>query len=757
MKTVEILVQGMHCASCVARVEKALKQVNGVSDAVVNLATGKATIQYNEAVARYEQLEQAVVDSGYTPIAIPEPDKKSAEAIPSGKVHKVDIEQSARNEEIAVLKKRLVFSGILSGAALIFSFYHLFPLLSELRPQTVYYILFVLVTPVQFYAGLPFYRGFWITLTHKTADMNTLITVGTSAAYLYSIGVTFFPAVFPEGSRAVYYDTAAVIITLIIVGRFLEAKAKGRTSEAIRRLFALQPKTAVIERNGSEMTIPIEQVQPGDIAVVKPGQKIPVDGVVTAGFSSVDESMITGESIPVDKEAGDTVIGATINKQGMLKVRAVKVGSETVLAQIIALVERAQGSKAPIQRLADKVASIFVPVVILIALVTGIVWFFFGPAPSITYALVNFIAVLIIACPCALGLATPTAIMVGTGKSAEYGILFKNAESLETAHRVTAVVFDKTGTITKGTPEVTDVIPLGDLAADDVLFYAAVAEKGSEHPIGEAILNALKEKRQTIPDADTFMTLPGMGIMAHYDGKQLLFGGRKLMAKHTIPIQTFEPRLAELEMDGKTAMILCINHQPAGIIAVADTVKPDSKAAVEKLHRMGKKVVLLTGDNARTAVAIARQVGIDTVRSEVLPEDKANEIKRLQMEGYITAMAGDGINDAPALAQADVGIALGSGTDVAAESGDIVLMKNSLMDVVRAMELSSYTIKKIKQNLFFAFFYNSAAIPIAAGVLYPFTGFLLNPMIAAAAMAMSSVSVVTNSLSMKRFQFTIDN
>jgi Cu+-exporting ATPase len=747
MGTTEIYVQGMHCASCVARVEKALRQVRGVSDASVNLATNKATVQYDESAAKLQDLEVAIATAGYTPLVVPESDKKK---VPDTEEN---IEQTVRNQEIADLKKRLIFSGILSASALILDFYYLFPFLSEISLQSVYYILFVIVTPVQFYAGLPFYRGFWNTLKHKTADMNSLIAVGTSAAYFYSAAVTFFPYIIPETSRAVYYDTAAVIITLIILGRFLEAKAKGRTSEAIKRLFALRPKTAVIERNGSEMTVPIVEVQPGDVVILKPGQKIPVDGIVINGSSSIDESMITGESLPVDKQAGDTVIGATINKQGMLKVRATKVGSETVLAQIIKLVEQAQGSKAPIQRLADKVASWFVPAVIAVALITFIVWFFLGPKPSVTYALVNFIAVLIIACPCALGLATPTAIMVGTGKGAEYGILFKNGEALETAHRVTTVVFDKTGTLTKGTPEVTDVFPAGKMTAENVLFYASVAEKGSEHPIGEAVLKELEKMNRTAPDADVFSALPGMGVMATYEEKQLLFGSRKLMTYHSIDVNSIEENLRELEKQGKTAMVLCIDRKVAGVVAVADVVKPDAQKAIEKLHAMSKKVILMTGDNAKTAEAISRQVGIDTIRAEVLPEDKAEEIKRLQTQGYIVAMAGDGINDAPALVQADVGIALGSGTDVAVESGDIVLMKNSLMDVVRAMELSSYTIKKIKQNLFFAFFYNSAAIPIAAGVLYPFTGFLLNPMIAAAAMAMSSLSVLTNSLAMKRYRF----
>ncbi|KPK96160.1 hypothetical protein AMJ80_01520 [bacterium SM23_31] len=813
MKSKEIIIKGMHCASCVARVEKSLKNVKGVRDAVVNLATNKATVQFDKTVPSLAELEKAVKDAGYTPVTSETPDtghvifkvvgmqsahcegivtrtvkdlkgvkrvtasfgnstavvdydpavisKSGIKKAIDGAGYKAvehgspeDSEEAERRREITTLRNKFIFGAVLSALALLFSFHTYFPVISGISHIIVLYILFLLVTPVQFYVGLQFYRGFWNALKHKTSDMNTLIAVGTSAAYFYSVVVTFLPGVIPEGSREVYFDTAAVIITLIILGRFLEAKAKGRTSEAIKKLIGLRSKTALIERDGSEMEIPVEDVRVGDIVLVKPGQKIPVDGIVTSGSSSVDESMITGESIPVDKTAGDEIIGATINKQGLLRIKATKVGSDTALAQIIKLVEQAQGSKAPIQRLADKVASIFVPAVIAIAVVTFLIWYFFGPQPAFIFALVNFVAVLIIACPCALGLATPTAIVVGTGKGAENGILIKNGGALETAHKVTAVIFDKTGTLTKGEPEVTDVVTLNGMSKDEILEYAASAEKGSEHPIGEAIVKKAGDAGLK-PDlaVQEFAAISGMGIKAEFNGKQLLLGNRKLMAEYKIDVDEIEDKLTELETQGKTTMILSINNEPAGIIAVADTLKKDSITAVKSLHDMGKKVVMITGDNERTGKAIAEQAGIDTVLADVMPEDKAKEVKKLQEEGYIVAMVGDGINDAPALARADVGIALGSGTDVAMETGDIVLIKDNVMDVVRAVELSSYTIKKIKQNLFFAFFYNSAGIPIAAGILYPFIGFLLHPVIAAAAMAMSSISVVSNSLSMRRYRF----
>ena len=741
MAVQEFVIQDMHCASCVATIEKALNSVSGVEEASVNLATNKATIRYDAHTSTISVLEQAIRNAGYTPSAAA---KKS-----TGE----DTEQAARVKEISLLRRSLVVSGILTFFTLLLSFHTFIPLLSGIDRTFILYIMFLMVAPVQFYAGFRFYRGFWSALKRKSSDMNTLIAVGTSAAYFYSAIVTFFPNLVPEASRQVYYDTAAIIITLILFGRFLEAKAKGRTSEAIKKLMGLQAQTAFVERGGKEQRIPIEDVQTGDIVLVKPGQKFPADGIVVSGSSVVDESMVTGEPIPVEKKEGDTVIGATINKHGALRVKATKVGSETMLARIILLVEQAQGSKAPIQRIADKVAGIFVPVVVIIAVVTFIVWYFLGPEPSLVFALVNFVSVLIIACPCALGLATPTAIMVGTGKGAENGILVKNGEALETAHRVTTVVFDKTGTLTKGQPEVTDVIPVNGMSSDELIEYAAAVEKNSEHPLGDAVMKTAERSPGNVGTATEFTAFPGKGVQAFYRGKIVLLGTKQFMEENSLRIDDIRDELSRLESDGKTVMIIGIDTEAAGIIAVADTLKEDALQAVLDLRDSGKDVVLLSGDNKRTAQAIADKLSITTVIAEVLPEDKAAVITKLQKAGNVVAMAGDGINDAPALAQADIGIALGSGTDVAIEAGDIVLIKNRVTDVGRAFTLSSYTLKKIKQNLFFAFIYNIIGIPLAAGILYPFTGFLLNPMIAAAAMAMSSVSVLCNSLWMKKFKF----
>jgi len=590
-------------------------------------------------------------------------------------------------------------------------------------------------------------------LKHRTSDMNTLIAVGTSAAFIYSTVVTFFPGVFKTFglNLGVYYDTAAMIITLILLGKMLEAIAKGHTSEAIKRLMGLRAKTARIVREGVELDIPVEEVRQGDWVVVRPGEKIPVDGIVREGLSAVDESMLTGESIPVEKHSGDRVMGATINKTGSFKFEATKVGKETVLAQIIKLVEEAQGSKAPIQRLADRVATIFVPTVILIALATFVIWLIFGPSPAFTFALLNFVAVLIIACPCAMGLATPTAIMVGTGRGAENGILIKNGESLETVHRVTTIVFDKTGTLTQGKPEVTDVAANGGFREEQVLSWAASVEKGSEHPLGEAIVHAAKEKGMQLSRVEAFEAIPGQGVKARIDGQHLLLGNLRLMEDNGVQADGLWHRAEKLAGQGKTPMIVALDGRAAGVVAVADTLKPNTREAVEALHRMGLEVIMITGDNERTAKAVASQIGIDRVLAEVLPWDKSQQVKKLQEEGKVVAMVGDGINDAPALAQADVGIAIGTGTDVAMESSDITLITGDLRAVIAAIQLSKRTIRTIKQNLFWAFIYNILGIPIAAGILYPFWGILLNPMIASAAMAMSSVSVVSNSLRLKRF------
>ena len=735
--SVELPIQGIDCASCVIKIENALLETKGVTGAVVNLATEKAKVEYIPEQINLSEIKKAVESTGYKVLEV---DTEEVE----------DYERIIREKEYQRLKRKFIVAFILSVIVLIGS--------SEWLPGvpkilTNLYLLWILATPVQFWAGWQFYHGAWGAFRHRNADMNTLIAVGTSAAYLYSVAAILFPSFFKSGGiePKVYFDTSAIIITLILLGRVLEARAKGQTSEAIKRMIGLQPKTARVIREGKEADIPVQEVLVGDLVTVRPGEKIPVDGIVREGRSFVDESMITGESIPVEKKSGDEVIGATINKSGSFKFEATKVGRDTALAQIIKLVQEAQGSKAPIQRLADVIAGYFVPVVISLAILTFIIWFDFGPSPALTFALLNFVAVMIIACPCALGLATPTAIMVGTGKGAEKGVLIKGGESLETAHKLTSIVFDKTGTLTKGEPEVTDIISLDNLSTNEILFYAGSAEKNSEHPLGEAIVRRALQEKVELKEPEAFNTIPGFGIEAKINSKNILIGNQKLLEDRKIELENLIPKSRELSQDGKTPMYLSIEGKRSAIIAVADTLKENSKEAVDQLHQLGLEVVMLTGDNRRTAEAIAKIVGIDRVLSEVLPEDKVSEVKKLQNEGKVVAMVGDGINDAPALAQADVGIAIGTGTDVAMEASDITLIKGDLSGVVTAIKLSKRTIKIIKQNLFWAFIYNVIGIPIAAGVLYPFFGILLNPMIASAAMAFSSVSVVSNSLRLRRF------
>jgi P-type Cu+ transporter len=611
------------------------------------------------------------------------------------------------------------------------------------------YILLALAIPVQFIAGWRFYKGMYDGLRAKTANMDTLVATGTSAAFFYSLFVTLVPSFFPKGE--VYFDASVLIITLILTGKLLEEIAKGKASESIKKLMGLQAKTATIIRAGKEIEVPIEEVKVGDIVIVKPGEKIAVDGIVTEGYSAVDESMITGESMPVGKKVGDEVIGSTINKSGLLKFKATKVGENTVLANIIRIVHEAQSSKAPIQNLADKVSSYFVPAVILIASGSAIFWF--ALSGNFIFALTIFISVLIIACPCALGIATPTAILVGTGLGAENGILIKSGEALETAHKVDTIVFDKTGTLTKGEPTVTNILSMKGYEEKNVLLYAAIAEKGSEHPIAEAIMKKSKEENHKVPDAVGYHTYAGKGIEAKYNNRQLLVGTKMMMEENKIDTGIVEQEMQKLEEEGKTPVIVAYGKKIIGMITVADTEKEFSREAVSELKKINKKVWMITGDNERTAKAIGKQLGIDEdkIMAQVLPQDKAKKVKELQEKGKVAAI-GDGINDAPMLAQADIGIAIGSGTDIAMETGGIVLIKNDLRDVVTAIDLSNYTISKIKQNLFFAFVYNSAGIPIAAGLLYPFFGFLLSPIIAGAAMAFSSVSVVSNSLLMKRYK-----
>jgi len=723
-----ISISGMHCAACAQRIEKAIKKLNGVSSVNVNLATDKASVEFDEDIVSREKIEKTIEDTGYKVVR--------EETTVNGQMSEHH-GMSVREHEVMTLRRLFLLSLVLSLPIFVLSFPEWF---GVIVPNIV---LLALATPVQFIVGYRFYQGTYTALKSGSASMDTLIAVGTSAAYIYSAVVTLIPGF----GDYVYFDSAALIITFIILGKWLEAITKGRASEAIKKLMGLQPKTAIVVRKGKEIQIPIEDIMVGDIIVVKPGQKVPVDGTVIDGQSSVDESMVTGESIPVEKNKGDTVIGGTINKHGSFKFKATKVGKDTVLAQIIKLVEEAQGSKAPIQRLADTVSGYFVPAVILIAIFSFVAWYIVL-GQSFVFSLSIFISVLIIACPCALGLATPTAIMVGTGKGAENGILIKSGEALENARRITTVVMDKTGTLTEGKPKVTDVVALGKMARKDLLRYAAIAEKRSEHPLADAILAKAREEKVTVPEATKFEAIPGKGIIAKYGKIEILLGNASLMARYKVTM----PDLGKLEGEGKTVMVLAVDKKTMGLIAVADTLKKSSKEAVHRLKSMGKEVVMITGDNRNTADAIAKQLKIDYALAEVLPQEKEKEIEKLQAKGKIVAMVGDGINDAPALAKADLGIAIGAGTDVALETGEIVLMRSDLMDAVRAIKLSSYTMKKIKQNLFWAFFYNSIGIPIAAGILYPFTGILLNPIIAGAAMAFSSVSVVSNSLLMKRYR-----
>jgi Cu+-exporting ATPase len=736
--SLELPIQGIECASCVQKIEKALLQTKGVTKAVVNLATEKAKVEYLPSETNLEEVKCAIESTGY----------KVLEFEPSEEIE--DPERLIREREYKKLKIKFIAGLILGLFVFLGSSRHWFPWIPSFLGN--FYVLWALATPVQFWIGWQFYKGAWGAFKHRNAEMNTLIAVGTSAAYLYSVAATLFPSFFETGGikPEVYFDTSALIIVLILLGRLLEARAKGQTSEAIKKLMGLSPKTARVIREGKEMDIPVEEVLVGDTIIVRPGEKIPVDGIVKDGKSAVDESMITGESIPVKKKAGDEVIGATINKTGSFKFQAIKVGKDTALAQIIKLVQDAQGSKAPIQRLADVISGYFVPIVISIAIATFVIWFNFGPFPALTFALLTFVAVMIIACPCALGLATPTAVMVGTGKGAEKGILIKGGESLETAHKLDTIVFDKTGTLTRGEPEITDIVTQNDYSEEEILKYAASAEKVSEHPLAEAIIKRAKEKKIELHDPKNFNAIEGHGIEAEVDGKKVLLGNLKLMQKQQIVVRNLEEKAEELAGDGKTPMYISLEGKAAGLIAVADTLKENSLQAVEKLKKLGLEVIMLTGDNRKTAEAIARKAGIDRVLPEVLPEDKVHEIKSLQSGGRRVAMVGDGINDAPALAQADVGIAIGSGTDVAMEASDITLIKGDLRGVVSAIELSKRTIKIIKQNLFWAFFYNTAGIPLAAGVLYPFFGILLNPIFASAAMAFSSVSVVSNSLRLRR-------
>jgi Cu+-exporting ATPase len=727
---IALQIGGMTCINCAKTIEKVLQPKEGIYSATVNFALENVLVEYNPEQISLPVIKKAIRDVGYEVV---EPQQKTTE----------DAEAKARQSHIRHLKLLLAASIALTIPIMLLMY------LSPLPMEQTNLLMFLLATPVQFIVGWTFYVGAYKGLKNKTANMDTLIAMGTSTAWIYSTIVTFAPSVFPNG--AVFFDTAVMIMTFILTGKLLDAIAKGRTSEAIRKIMGLQAKTARVIRDGVEMELPVEEVVVGDVVVVRPGEKIPVDGVVVEGYSGVDEKVITGESLPVEKRKGDQVVGATMNKTGVLKFEATKVGKDTALAQIINLVEDALTSKAPVQRLADIAAGYFVPAIILTATLSAFVWYFLVGETYI-FSLTVFIAVLIVACPCALGLATPTAIMVGVGKGAENGILIKSGEALETAHKLRAVVFDKTGTLTKGEPEVTDILAEKVFTETQLLQYAAVAEKNSEHPLGEAIVKLAAQKGISLEDPDDFIALPGQGVEVQYRGARVLLGNRKLMQTNNINIAELEPKMAAFEAEGKTAMLLSADGKAAGLIAVADTLKEHSAEAVRVLKEMGLEVIMLTGDNQRTAQTIAAQVGVDRVVAEVLPGDKASEIKRLQGEGKVVAMVGDGVNDAPALAQANIGIAVGTGTDVAVETGDIVLIKNDLRDVVVAIQLSRATMRKIRQNLFWAFFYNIILVPLAAGAFYPLLHVLFDPVYAAAAMASSSVTVVTNASLLRRFK-----
>ncbi len=732
-------IEGMHCASCVVLIEGALSQVPGVTKASVNLATEKATVTHNEAVEN-ETLKLAVEGVGY---------KAEVDALPLS----VDEEKLEKQKELITLRNKVAISLVLGSLILWGSF----PGLINTAPAflKLFWVQLLLAAPVQLWIGLVFYQAAWPALKHRTANMDTLVALGTTVAFAYSVFVTFFPQIIQSvGIEPMpYFDVATIVIGLILLGRYFEVKAKAGTGEAIKKLIGLQAKTARVIRQGHDIDVPISEVIIGDLIRVRPGEKIPVDGIIFEGSSSLDESMITGESLPVEKTKGDTVVGATMNKTGTFTFTATKVGSETMLAQIIKLVEEAQGSKAPIQRVADLVSSYFVPIVIMLAILTFALWYVFGPAPSLLYAILNTIAVLIIACPCAMGLATPTAIMVGTGKGAEHGILIRDAESLEIAHKVTTVVFDKTGTLTKGKPEVTDVVVVDPTYnMKTLLQFAASIEKGSEHSLAESIvLEAEKQKVGTF-EVTNFSARAGLGVEGIVSNKKISFGNRKLMERAGIDVNFHQKEIEKLEVEGKTVMMLAIDTKLAGFVAVADTIKESAKEGVEMLQKLGLEVIMLTGDNTRTAQAIASKLGITSVLAEVLPDQKEAQIKKLQAEGKSVAMVGDGINDAPALAKADVGIAMGSGTDVAIEAADITLISKDIRSVATAILLSKKTMRTIKMNLFWAFGYNILLIPVAMGLLYPFFGILMSPIFASVAMATSSVSVVGNSLLLKRFR-----
>lgn len=733
-------ITGMHCASCVSDIEDALHRTPGVVAAAVNPATQQARVEYVPGLVDAPRLAEAIEHAGYQ---VRDGTASTETAL--------DRETRDRERELSTLTRKFWFAAVVSVPVVILSYPQFLPVLrdwltmgSDLR-RIVWAGLGLITLPVMFWAGSHFFTGMWGALKHRQANMHTLIALGVSAAWLYSGVAVAAPQIFPTMELAeVFYDVTAVVVALVNLGLALELRARGRTSEAIKKLVGLQARTARVVRGDAELEIPIEEVLVGDTVIVRPGEKIPVDGVLVDGSSSIDESMITGESIPVEKHVGDEVIGATINQTGSFRFRATKVGKDTALAQIIRLVQDAQGSKAPIQRVVDQVSHYFVPAVMILAVASAVVWYVFGPDPALIYALVVFVTTLIIACPCALGLATPTSLTVGIGKAAEQGILIRSGDALQTAQRLQTIVLDKTGTITRGKPELTDVIAQPGFTEDDVLRVAAAVERQSEHPLAGAIVDGAKARNVPLLQATSFAAIPGHGVEAEVEGRRVLLGNARLLRDRNIPLDTLEAEAERLADDGKTPMYVAIDRAAAGIVAAADTVKEDSTEAIAAFKRLGLEVAMVTGDNLRTANAIGRRVGLDRVLAEVLPEHKAHEIQKLQLEGKKVGMVGDGINDAPALAQADVGFAVGTGTDVAIEAADVTLISGSLRGVVTAVEISRSTMRNVYQNLFGAFIYNGLGIPVAMGLLYPFLGILLSPLIAAAAMAASSVTVVTN-------------
>jgi P-type Cu+ transporter len=744
--TVELGVTEMTCAACVQRVEKALRKVPGVLDATVNLATERASVTYLPASTGLAQLKRAVRESGYGILEVEAGKDRS------------DVEREAKEKEVRALKRSVIFSAIFAVPLVLIAMLPMIWMpammfLMNIAPMNVWnWVMLALATPVQFGPGLRFYKNGWKALRSGSPDMNSLVMIGTSAAYFYSLAVTIVPNIFPLKAQHVYFEAAAVVITLILLGKYFEAVAKGRTSEAMKKLLGLQAKTARVLRGKEELEIPVDEVLPNDLIAVRPGEKIPVDGEVLSGNSFVDESMITGEPIPVSKTEGTKVVGGTLNGNGVLTFKATAVGADTVLSQIIKLVESAQGSKPAIQGLADKVVAVFTPIVLVIAALTALVWIFFGGDNAITFALVNTVAVLIIACPCAMGLATPTSIMVGTGKAAEMGVLFRKGEALQTLQEAKVVALDKTGTLTKGKPELTDFKVQEGFSKAELLALVASVEKQSEHPVAQAIVKSAESQAIALAEVNEFEALPGFGVSAKVNGKLVQVGADRYMTKLGLNVTDFADEAARLGDEGKTPLYAAVDGKLAAIIAVADPIKEGTPEAINALHRQGFKVAMITGDNKRTANAIAKQLGIDEVLAEVLPDGKSDAVTQLQAKGYKVAFVGDGINDAPALAQADVGLAIGTGTDIAIETADVILMSGDLRGVPNAIALSRATLRNIKLNLFWAFAYNVLLIPVAAGVLYPVNGWLLSPVLAGAAMGLSSVFVLTNALRLRGFK-----